>query len=384
MADDKSNMESLKQKRSNAQRNFTTRINRLSVSAGRLREVDLSQELLRLRDDYDKLLDVCNEYIDALARMDPTGDDSESQDALAKRDTSEQKFCEGETMVMEILWSKYAAPDIDALVTKFKSTLGRAEALWKDKVVPWTQQGVESGKLDSKLHELRDAVYTWRDYRPHGKDKWTLYLSLREDKEQLMDEWTCRRDAEDMKRRSTDRNDDSNGEGSEEDKDVGGDNAVDGHATTESNSLRAGDNVTVTQPASLAIATQSDDTQPAVVTSPIDGQRTVYVTSPPPFIPTDRANIITSAPQVVSIGNQPPGRYAASATFSTPQETFQPNLQSRQPDGGLSVGVALPPTLSSTPQLLGTHAAPPIDPSMGQGSSGPYSGTLAIRERGLK
>ncbi len=46
---------------------------------------------------------------------------------------------------------------------------------------------VESGKLDRKLHELRESVYTWRDYRPQGKDKWMLFLSLREDKEQLMD-----------------------------------------------------------------------------------------------------------------------------------------------------------------------------------------------------
>lgn len=37
--------------------------NRLSVSAGRLHETDLSEELERLRDDYDKLLDASNEYI---------------------------------------------------------------------------------------------------------------------------------------------------------------------------------------------------------------------------------------------------------------------------------------------------------------------------------
>lgn len=151
----------------------------------------MSEELARLKDDYDKLLDVSNEYIDAQSQIDPTGDDSESRDALARRDASEQRFLETESKIMEMLWFKYAAPDIDALVTQFESAFDRAEVLGKSKVVPWMQQGVESGKLDRKLHELREAVYTWRDYRPHGKDKWMLILSLREDKEQLMDEWTC-------------------------------------------------------------------------------------------------------------------------------------------------------------------------------------------------
>lgn len=39
--------------------------------------------------------------------------------ALARRDTSEQKFLEAENVTMEMLWSKHAAPDIDALVTQF-------------------------------------------------------------------------------------------------------------------------------------------------------------------------------------------------------------------------------------------------------------------------
>lgn len=121
MADDKPDLDNLKRSRSNAQRNFTTRINRLSVSAGRLCETDLSEGLARLRDDYDKLLDASNEYIEAQGQIDPTGDDDESRDALARRDASEQKFLEAENMIMEMLWSKYAAPDIDALVTQFKT-----------------------------------------------------------------------------------------------------------------------------------------------------------------------------------------------------------------------------------------------------------------------
>ncbi|XP_058497282.1 E3 ubiquitin-protein ligase NEURL1 isoform X4 [Solea solea] len=193
MADNKPDLKSLKQRRATAQQNFTTRINRLNVYAGHLGEVDLSEELARLRGVYDKLLDASNEYIDALGQMDPTGDSDESLDAQAKRDGSERRFLETENPVMEMLWSKYAAPDIDALVTQFKSFFDRAEALGRGEVVPWAQQMAENGTLDRELHELRDAVYTWRDYRPHGKDKWMLFLSLKEDKEQLMDEWTCRR-----------------------------------------------------------------------------------------------------------------------------------------------------------------------------------------------
>ncbi len=117
MADNKPDLESLKRKRSNAQRNFTTRINHLDVSAGRLREVELSEELARLKDDYDKLLDVSNEYVDAQSQIDPTCDDSESRNALARRDASEKRFLEAERKSMELLWSKFAAPDIDALVT---------------------------------------------------------------------------------------------------------------------------------------------------------------------------------------------------------------------------------------------------------------------------
>ncbi len=83
--------------------------------------------------------------------------------------------------------------------------------LGEGKVVPWTQQGVESGKLDRKLHELRESVYTWRDYRPQGKDKWMLFLSLREDKEQLMDGWTYQRENEVMKRNRTELKDDGDG-----------------------------------------------------------------------------------------------------------------------------------------------------------------------------
>ncbi len=111
----------------------------------------MSEELARLKDDYDKLLDVSNEYVDAQSQIDPTGDDSESRDALARRDASEKRFLEAESKSMELLWSKFAAPDIDALVIQFKSALARAEVLGEGKVVPWTQQGVESGKLDRKL-----------------------------------------------------------------------------------------------------------------------------------------------------------------------------------------------------------------------------------------
>ena len=286
MADDKPDLESLKRRRSHAQRNFTTRINRLDVSAGRLREVELSEELARLKDDYDKLLDVGNEYIDAQSQIDPTGDDSESRDALEKRDASEQRFLETEGKIMEMMWSKYAAPDIDALVTQFKSAFDQAEALGKSIVVPWTQRGVYNGKLDRKLDELREAVYAWRDYRPHGKDKWMLLLSLKEDKEQLMDEWTCQRDKEVMKRNCTEQSD----------------GAVGRHVATASDSLTAAGNITFTQ------------------------------------------------------------------------QTLQPTLQSRRSDGGLGVSSALPPTLASTPQLLSVRASPPVDISMEQGSSMPYSG----------
>ena len=167
MADDKPDLEGLKRRRSNAQRNFTTQINHLEVSTGRLREVELSEELMRLKDDYDKLLDVSNEYINAQSHIGPTDDDSESRDALARRDASEQRFLETESRIMEILWSKYAAPEIDALVTQFKSAFDRAEAPGISKVVPWTRQGVESGKLARKLHELR--VATGRMERTNGR-----------------------------------------------------------------------------------------------------------------------------------------------------------------------------------------------------------------------
>lgn len=116
-----------------------------------------------------------------MGKIDSTDDNNESHDALARRVTSEKTF-----------------RDIDALITQFKSVFERAKALWKNKAVPWKQQGVKNGKLDRKLSELRDMVYTWRDSQPHGKDKWTLFLSLKEDKEQQMDKWTCRRETENM------------------------------------------------------------------------------------------------------------------------------------------------------------------------------------------
>ena len=190
-----------------------------------------------------------------------------------------------------------------------------------------------------------------------------------------MDEWTCQRDTEEMKRHSTGRNDDGDGDESEgNDEGAEGDNVVGGRATPVSDNHAAADNITVTQPVTLVTATPPDSTQPVVVTAAGDGQGTVYVTSPPPFVSVDRASVVTSTPQVVTVSTQPPSSYAAPAIFSTPQ---RPNLQTRQSDGGFSVGFALPPTLSSTPQVLGTHAALPVDLSMGQGSSGPYHGSGA-------
>ncbi len=375
MADNKPDLESLKRKRSNAQQNFTTRINRLDVSAGRLCEVELSEELARLKDDYDKFLDVSNEYVDAQSQIDPTGDDSESRDALARRDASEKRFLEAERKSMELLWSKFAAPDIDALVTQFKSALARAEMLGEGKVVPWTQQGVESGKLDRKLHELRESVYTWRDYRPQGKDKWMLFLSLREDKEQLMDGWTYQRENEVMKRNSTELKDDGDGDRGEEeeDEDVGGNDAVGEHVTTAIDSLTAEDKITFTQPVTLATATLPVNNRPAIVNPSINGQENVYVTSSPSFMATGKASISTCAAQGTTVTSRPQSRYVTATTQSTPQQTLQPTLQSRQSGGGLGVSFAQPPTLASTPQLLSVRAAPPVDLSMGQGSSMPYS-----------
>ncbi|XP_026082522.1 uncharacterized protein LOC113058643 [Carassius auratus] len=369
MADEKPDLESLKRKRSNAQRIFTTRINRLNVSAGRLREAELSEELVKLKDDYDKLLDGSNEYVDALSQIDATGDDSESQDALARRDASEQKFLETESKIMEMLWTKYAEPDIDALVKQFKSAFNRAEALGTSKV-PWAQQRVESGKLERKLHELRDAVYTWRDYRPYGRDKWMLFLSLREDKEQLMDGWTYRREDEVMKRDSTE----LKGHGEEaEDEDEGGNDVVGGHVITDINSLTTADSITLTQPVALAIATPPVNSQPAVVSPPAEGQETVYVTSSPSFMSTDRASISTCAARGSTAISQPQSRYGTATEHNASQQMLQPILQSRRSDSGLGVSFTLPSTFASTPQWLNDHATLPVDLSMGQSSSMPYS-----------
>lgn len=267
MADDTPDLESLKRKRSNAQRTFTTRINRLEVSAGRLRQVELSEELAKLRDDYNKLLDANNEYVDARSQTDSTGDNSESLDAIAKREASEQKFLETEEKIMELLWSKYAGPDIDTLVAQFKSAFDRAEALGTSKV-PWTQQRVESSKLDRKLHELKEAVYTWRDNRPLGRDKWMLFLSLREDKEQLIDEWAYRHEDEVMRENSGEIK--GNGEDAEGEDEKGVD-PVSGHVITGIDSLTDAGNITFTQPTTLAIATPPVNGQPAVINLPIEG-----------------------------------------------------------------------------------------------------------------
>ena len=52
-----------------------------------------------------------------------------------------------------------------------------------------------------------------------------------------MDEWTCQRDKEVMKRNCTEQNDGDGGE-EEEDEDVAGDGAVGGHVATASDSLQ--------------------------------------------------------------------------------------------------------------------------------------------------
>lgn len=342
MADEKLDLESLKQRRSNSQRIFTTRINRLSVSAGRLRELDLTEELKRLKDDYDKLLDASNEYIDALEQINQPGKDSESQDALTKRDANENKFLETENMIMEILWSKYAAPDIDTLVIEFKSALEQAKAFGKDTVVSWSQQGVESGKLDRKLNELSDIVYNWRDYRPHGKDKWMLYLSLKEDREQLVDEWTSRRENERVKRSGIEHGDDgcSGGDEKERDEDVEGDGAASGQVMSANDSLIATDNIAFTKPLTPNIASPSVNTVPAVVASPVDRQGVVNYTDHPPSMSTNGASIITSSPQAAT---------------------------------GLNVSFAPPPTLTSTPRPLSIPA--PVSLGMGQVSSTSHSGS---------
>ena len=106
-----------------------------------------------------------------------------------------------------------------------------------------------------------------------------------------MNQWTCRRENEVMKRNSTYHNDDGGGDrgGGEEDEDVGGNDTVGGRVTSARDSLTAADNITFTQPVTLAIATPPVNTQPAVVTLPVDGQGTVYVTSSLPSILADRA-----------------------------------------------------------------------------------------------
>ncbi|XDV36043.1 hypothetical protein PO909_005895 [Leuciscus waleckii] len=202
-----------------------------------------------------------------------------------------------------------------------------------------------------------------------------LLLSLREDKEQLIDKWTCRRDNEVTKRNSTELKDNGDGDRGEEeeDEDLGGNDAVSGHVTTAIDSLTAADNITFTQPVTLTIATPPVNTQPAVLNLPIDGQETVYVTSSPSFMSSDRANISTCAAQGATVTSQSQSRYVTATTHSTPQQTLQPTLQSRRSDGGLGVSFALHPTLASTPQLLSVRASPPVDLSMGQGGSMPYS-----------
>ncbi|KAL1247062.1 hypothetical protein QQF64_022438 [Cirrhinus molitorella] len=358
MADDKPDLENLKRKRSNAQRIFTTRINRLEVSAGRLREVELSEELAKLKDDYNKLLDVSNEYVEAQSQIDPTGDDSELRDALARRDASEQKFLEIEGKIMELLWSKYAEPDIDALVKQLKSAFDQAEALGTSKV-PWTQQRVESGKLDRKLHELKEAVYTWRDFRPHGRDKWMPFLSLKEDKEQLMDGWTYGHENEVMKRNSAEIKGNGIGDRGEEaeDEDEKGDEAVVGHIMTEIDSLTAAGSINFTQPVTLAIATPSGNSQPAVVNPPIEGRGTVYVTNSPSLMSTDRASISTCAARGSTVTSQPQSRYVTATAHNAPQQMLQPILQSIKSENGLGVS---------------DRSTPPVGLRMGQSSSMPY------------
>ncbi|KAL0165741.1 hypothetical protein M9458_037585, partial [Cirrhinus mrigala] len=370
MADETPDLESLKRKRSNAQRTFTTRINRLEVSAGRLREVELSEELAKLRDDYNKLLDANNEYVDARSQIDSTGDNSESLDAIAKREASEQKFLETEEKIMELLWSKYAGPDIDTLVAQFKSAFDRAEALGTSKV-PWTQQRVESSKLDRKLHELKEAVYTWRDYRPLGRDKWMLFLSLREDKEQLIDGWAYRH--EDVVMRENVGGIKGNGEDAEG-GDEKGDDPVSGHVITGIDSLTDAGSITFTQPTTLAIATPPVNGQPTVINPPIEERRTVDATSSPSFMSADSASISTCVARGSTVTSHSQSRYVAGTAYNAPQQTLQPILQSIKSDSGIGVSFASPSTPAGIPRMLNDRATSPVDLRMEQSSSVPYSG----------
>lgn len=265
---------------------------------------------------------------------------------------------------MDILWSKYSAPDIDALITQFRTALDQAEALGKDKIVSWAQQEVESNKLNRKLHDLKNSVHSWRDYRPHGKDRWMLFSSLTEEKEKLMDKWRCHRESEHMEKASSGRHNDSKCDKSEVVKvrDVGGENAISGHTTPTGDSLPVADNIALSQLVTSTTTTPPVNAQPVVVTSPSTEQEAVQVTKPPPLLSPDGASIITSTPLT---------------TTGAPQQTLPLSLRSHPSYSGLNAGFALPPSLTSTPHLQNTRVTPPVDLSMGQGSSMPYSNSGA-------
>ncbi|XP_058474048.1 uncharacterized protein LOC131446677 [Solea solea] len=190
MADDKPDLESLQRRRSNAQRSLTTRINRLNFKAGRLGTGKLSQELAGLENDYDIFVDACCEYIEDLEQIDSTDDNCELRDTLTKRDAIGQRYHE----TMEMLWFKDAEPVISTLVARFNSAFDQAEELGRKSALQWCQQEARRQGLDQELHELRDAVYVWKDYRPYGEEKWRLLLTLEIKKKVLMEEWARRRD----------------------------------------------------------------------------------------------------------------------------------------------------------------------------------------------
>ncbi|XP_058479801.1 uncharacterized protein LOC131455935 isoform X2 [Solea solea] len=309
MADNKPDLENLQRRRSNEQRNLTARINRLNVYAGHLCQDKLSGELAGLRSDYGVFVDACNEYIEELGQIDPTDDNCELSDALAKRDAIVQRYRE----TMEILWFKDAARDIDAHVTEFNSAFDQVEALGRKNVVPWNQQEAERRTLDRKLHKLRDAVYAWRDYRPHGKEKWTLLLRLEKKKEELMDEWACRRDNK--------RNDEGSSERSEEEEDKGSKHTIFTRPVTHASTTPP-----VHPHSAIRQGTMETGCPPQQPQQPSHGP-TVSFARPPTLTSTPRPPRLHTAPANSSMGQESTvhaSNFGADSSFAQTTVTFMP------------------------------------------------------------
>ncbi|CAK6972110.1 hypothetical protein DPX16_9932 [Scomber scombrus] len=190
MAEQKEELERLKQRRSAAQTAFTRRANYLTSRATALGESEMVGEWRTFKSDHLRVRDAGFEYVTALREAEDERAEEIAEQIDKKTAECDNKFDETEQVVLKSFWTRFAEEAITTLANEAESAMDKAEETDYHQLSR-KQCDLMNKSLEREVYELEKEVNDWMNLIPRSMltESKDCVRKLKKRREKLWDEW---------------------------------------------------------------------------------------------------------------------------------------------------------------------------------------------------